>query len=50
MRNVKSTISPIRTRQLACNMLAKGFAPDLVAEISGLPLSEVQAMSRATGQ
>ena len=45
MRNVKSTISPIRTRQLACNMLAKGFDPDLVAEISGIAVDEVLAMT-----
>ena len=34
-----------RTRQIVCNMLAKGFDPDLVAEIVGLPAEEVRAMS-----
>ena len=32
-------------RQLARNMLAKGLAPSLVAEISGLPVEEVMAMN-----
>lgn len=32
-------------RQLARNMLAKGLAPSLVAEISGLSVEEVMAMS-----
>ena len=32
-------------RQLASNMLAKGLAPVLVAEISGLPVEEVMAMN-----
>jgi predicted transposase/invertase (TIGR01784 family) len=34
-----------RTRQIVRNMLAKGFDPDLVAEISGLTAEEVRAMS-----
>ena len=34
-----------RTRQIVRNMLAKGFDPDLVAEIVGLPAEEVRAMS-----
>ena len=34
-----------RTRQIVRNMLAKGFDPDLVAEIAGLPAEEVRAMS-----
>ena len=32
-------------RQIVCNMLAKGFDPDLVAEIVGLTEEEVRAMS-----
>ena len=34
-----------RTRQIVRNMLAKGFDPDLVAEIVGLPAEAVRAMS-----
>ena len=32
-------------RQIVCNMLAKGFDPDLVAEIIGLTAEAVRAMS-----
>ena len=35
-----------RTFQLVLNMLAKGFDPDLVAEIAGLLPEEVRAMAR----
>ena len=35
-----------RTFQLVLNMLAKGFEPDLVAEIAGLLPEEVRAMAR----
>lgn len=35
-------------RQLASNMLAKGLDPSLVAEISGLSVEEVMAMSEET--
>ena len=34
-----------RTRQLVLNMLAKGFAPDLVAEITGLTEEEVLSLA-----
>ena len=37
-------------RKLALNMLAKGFDPDLVAEIAGLTESEVRAMTQVAGQ